>query len=170
MQGTHLDSNEVIMEYITDAQSNKIKRLKPIFIKSEPDRDHTYHIDSDDDLPAVSEENSTQKREVMVDSYNESISSDDDCSNNITMTTNSDRSAAPDFEETPCKWETDPKGIKTTLHQIATGLQSAAEGYLDLASHVSKISLIRTSSGDHSDSSSPDGCPYAYPESLISGW
>ena len=39
----------------------------------------------------------------------------------------------------PCKWETDPKGIKATLHQIATGLQSAAEGYLALASHMSKV-------------------------------
>ena len=139
MQGTHLDSNEVIIEYMTDAQGNKIKRLKPIIIKSEPNREHTYHIDSDDDLPAVPEENFTQKREVMVDSYSESISSDDDPSNDRIITTNSNSSAAPDFKETPCKWETDPKGIKATLHQIAASLQSAAEGYLDLAFHVSKI-------------------------------
>ena len=39
----------------------------------------------------------------------------------------------------PCKWETDPKGIEATLHQIAAGLQSAAEGYLALASHMSKV-------------------------------
>ena len=39
----------------------------------------------------------------------------------------------------PCKWETDPKGIKATLQQIATGLQSAAKGYLALASHMSKV-------------------------------
>ena len=38
MQGAHLDTNEVIIEYMTDAQGNKIKRLKPIFIKSEPNR------------------------------------------------------------------------------------------------------------------------------------
>ena len=31
------------------------------------------------------------------------------------------------------------KGIEATLHQIASGLQSAAEGYLNLASHISKI-------------------------------
>ena len=34
---------------------------------------------------------------------------------------------------------TDTKGIETTLHQIASGLQSATEGYLTLASHVSGI-------------------------------
>ena len=34
---------------------------------------------------------------------------------------------------------TDTKGIETTLHQIASGLQSAAEGYLTLASHISGI-------------------------------
>ena len=35
--------------------------------------------------------------------------------------------------------KTDPKGTKATLHQIAAGLQSAAEGYLTLASHMSKV-------------------------------
>ena len=39
----------------------------------------------------------------------------------------------------PCEWETDPKGIEATLCQIAAGLQSAAEGYLALASHMSKV-------------------------------
>ena len=29
--------------------------------------------------------------------------------------------------------------FKATLHQIAAGLQSAAEGYLALASHMSKM-------------------------------
>ena len=40
-----------------------------------------------------------------------------------------------------CKWEANPKGIEATLHQIAAGLQSAAEGYLALASHMSKVVL-----------------------------
>ena len=74
MQSAHLESNEVI-EYMTDAQGDKIKKLKPIFIKSEPDKEYTCHVDSDDDLPAVPEENFTQKREVTIDSYSESISS-----------------------------------------------------------------------------------------------
>ena len=53
MQNAQLDNNEVMIEYITDAQGNKIKKLKPIFIKSEPDREHTQQVDSDDNLPAV---------------------------------------------------------------------------------------------------------------------
>ena len=36
-------------------------------------------------------------------------------------------------------WETDSKGIEATLHQIASGLQTTAEGYLTLASHISNI-------------------------------
>ena len=64
--------------------------IKPIFIKSEPDREYTHHIGSDDDLPAVPEENFTQKREVMVVSYSESISSnEDDSSDNRTVTADS---------------------------------------------------------------------------------
>ena len=139
MQSTLLDNSEVIIEYMTDAHGNKIKKLKPIFIKSQPDREHTHHIDSNDDLPAVPEENFTQKREVTIDLYSKSISSNDDSSDNRTVTADSNSSAAPAFEETPCKWEADTKGIKITLHQIATGLQSAAEGYLALASHMSKV-------------------------------
>ena len=30
MQSTHLDSNEVIIEYMTDAHGNKIKKFKPM--------------------------------------------------------------------------------------------------------------------------------------------
>ena len=125
---------------MTDAHGNRIKKLKPIFIKSEPDREYTCHIESDDDLPAVPEENFTQKREITVDSYSESISSnDDDSSDGRTVTVDSNSCAAPAFEETPCKWETNTKGIEATLHQIAVGLQSAAEGYLALALHMSKV-------------------------------
>ena len=77
IQSAHLDSNEVIIEYITDAHGNKIKKLKPLLIKSEPDREYTHHVVSDDDLPTVPEENFTQKREVTIGSYSESISSND---------------------------------------------------------------------------------------------
>ena len=68
--------NDVIIEYITDAQGRKIKKLKPLLIKSEPDREYTQHIHSDDNLPNVLEDNFMQKREVTVDSYSETISSD----------------------------------------------------------------------------------------------
>ena len=47
--------------------------------------------------------------------------------------------ATSSFEETPCKLNMDTKGIETTLHQMASGLQSAAEGYLTLASYISGI-------------------------------
>ena len=77
MQNTHLDTNEVIIEYMTDAHGNKIKKLKPLVIKSELDREYAQHIPSDDNLPAVPEENFTQKRGVTMDLYSESISSND---------------------------------------------------------------------------------------------
>ena len=57
MQNANLDTNEVIIEYITDAQGNKVKKLKPLLIKSEPDREYVHHIHSDDNLPAVPEDN-----------------------------------------------------------------------------------------------------------------
>ena len=139
MQNANLDTNEVIIEYITDAQGNKIKKLKPLLIKSEPDREYTQNIPSDDNLPAVPKENFIQKREVTVDSYSETISSNDESSDDRTITADSNSSATSSFEETPYKWESDSKGIEATLHQIALGLQSAAEGYLTLASHISKV-------------------------------
>ena len=58
----------------------------------------------------------------MIDSYSESISSDDDPSNDRTTTVDSNSSVATLHEETPCEWETDPKGIEATLHQIAVTL------------------------------------------------
>ena len=147
---------------MTDAQGNKIKKLKLLLIKSEPDREYTQHIPSEDNLPTVPEENFTQKREVTVDSYSESISSNDESSDDRTVTADSDSSATSSFEETPCKCKADSKGIEATLHQIASGLQSAAAGYLTLASHIYKLAAYDTSSGDCPNSSSPYGHSYAY--------
>ena len=41
IQNANLDTNEVIIEYMTDAQGNKIKKLKPLLIKSKLDREYT---------------------------------------------------------------------------------------------------------------------------------
>ena len=77
---------------------------------------------------------------MTIDSYSESISSnDEESSDNRTVTADSDSSATPNFEEVPCKWEANSKGIEATLHQIVAGLQSAAEGYLAFASHMSRV-------------------------------
>ena len=43
------------------------------------------------------------------------------------------------WEDKSCVWEADSTGIEASLHQIVSGLQNAAEGYLTLASHVTKI-------------------------------
>ena len=64
MQSAYVDGNEVIIEYIMDAQGNKIKKLKPLIIKSEPDREYVQHIHSDDNLSDVPEEN-FYKREKL---------------------------------------------------------------------------------------------------------
>ena len=139
MQDASLDTKEVIIEYITDAHGNKVKKLKPLLIKSEPNRTYVQHIPSDDELPVVSENKFIQKREVTIDSYSKSISSDDEASDDRTVTADSDSSAAQSFKDTPCKLETDAVEIEATLNQIASGLQSATEGYLTLASHLPKL-------------------------------
>ena len=140
MQDANIDSNEVIVEYIIDAKGNKIKKLKPLFIKSEPNKTYVQHISSYDELPFVPESNFTQKHEITIDSYSESISSDDEVSDDRSVTADSDSSEAQDFEDNPCKLETNATEIKATLNQIATGWQSAANGYLALASHLPNLS------------------------------
>ena len=114
MQSAHLDSNEVIIEYMTNAHGNKIKKkLKPILIKSELDREYTHHVVSDDDLPAVPEENFTQKREVTMDLYSESISSDDkESSDNRTVTADSNSSATPAFKKYHVSGKPIPNALK----------------------------------------------------------
>ena len=87
----------------------------------------------------MSESSFLQKREVTVDSYSKSISSNDEMSDDRTVTADSDSSAAQSFEDIPCKLETDTTEIEATLNQIASGLQRAAEGYLTLASHIPKL-------------------------------
>ena len=133
--------NDVNIEYITDAQGRKVKKLKPLLIKTEPDREYTQHIHSDDNLPNVPEDNFMQKREVTVDSYSETISSDSSSDDRtITAETeNSTSSMEDNIEDSSCTKETNATEIEALLHQIASGLQNAAEGYMSLASHISKL-------------------------------
>ena len=111
-----------------------------MFIEYEPNKTYVQHIYSDDELPAVPEENFIQKREITVNSYSESISSDEEASDDRTITADSDSSEALDFEDTPCKLETSAAEIEVTLNQIATVLQIAANSYLALASHLPMLS------------------------------
>ena len=128
MQSTTVDTNDIIIEYITDAQGRKIKKLKPLLIKLEPDREYIQHVHSDDNLPDVPENNFIQKREVAINSYSETISSDSS-SDDSTITTDNDDSTSS-MEGKSCVWEADSTEIEASLHQIASGLQNAAEGYL----------------------------------------
>ena len=134
------ESNEVIVEFITDSKGNRVKKLKPLFIKSEPNKTYVQHIPSDDELPSVPEDKFNQKWEITIDSYSESISSDDEASDIRTIKAHSDSSEAQEFKETPCQLETKATDIEATLHQIASGLQSAANGYLALAAHLPNLS------------------------------
>ena len=103
----------------------------------EPDREYIQHVHSDDNLPDVPETNIIQKREITIDSYSETISSDSS-SDDSTITANNDDSASS-MEDKSCVWEADSTGIEASLHRIASGLQNAAEGYLTLASQITKL-------------------------------
>ena len=142
MQNATLD-NDVIIEYITDAQGRKIKKLKPLLIKSEPNREHVHHIHSDDNLPSIPEDNFTQKREITVNSYSKTISSE---------SSSEDRTLTAEMEDTltsmedhieDCtnvtKKENNVTEIESTLHQIASSLQSTAGAYMTLASCIHKL-------------------------------
>ena len=142
MQNATLDNN-IIIEYITDAQGRKIKKLKPFLIKSEPNREHTHHIHSDDNLPSVPEDNFTQKREIMVNSYSETISSE---------SFSEDRTLTAEMEDTSTsmedhiedstnitKKENNVTEIESALHQIASSLHSTARAYMTLASYIHKL-------------------------------
>ena len=133
--------NDVIIEYIMDAQGRKVKKLKPLLIKSEPDRECTHHIHSDDNLPKIPEDNFTQKREITIDSYSETISSESSSEDRtLTAETENTTSSMEDhIEDSSCIKENNVTEIETSLHQIATSLQSAAKGYMSLASCIHKL-------------------------------
>ena len=140
MQNVTLD-NDVVIEYITDVQGRKITKLKPLLIKSEPDREYSHHIHSDDDLPKIPEDNFTQKREITIDSYSETISSESSSEERtLTAETENTTSSMEDhIADSSCITKNNVTDIETALHQIATSLQSATEGYLSLASCIRKL-------------------------------
>ena len=141
MQNAILD-NDVIIEYITDAQGRKVKKLKPLLIKSVPDREYIHHIHSDDNLPHILEDNFTQKREITIDLYSETISSESSSEDRtLTAETENTTSSMEDLvEDRSCIIkENNVTEIESSLHQIATSLQNAAKGYMSLASCIHKL-------------------------------
>ena len=122
-------------------KEEKLKKLKPLLIKLEPDKGYVQHIYSDDNLLNVPEDNFMQKREVTVDSYSETISPDTS-SDDRTITAgaeNSTSSMEDNIEDNSCIKETNATEIEVSLHRIASGLQNAAEGYMSLASYITKL-------------------------------
>ena len=140
MQNTTIE-NDVIIEYITDAQGRKVKKLKPLLIKSEPDREYIQHVHSDDNLLNGPEDNFMQKRQVTVDSYSETVSSDSSSDDKIITADpkGSTSSMEDNMEDNTCVKETDSTDIEASLYRIVSGLQNAAEGYMSLASQISKL-------------------------------
>ena len=139
MQNATLE-NDVIIEHIIDAQGRKVKKLKPLLIKSEPDREHVHHIHSDDNLPSIPEEHFTQKREITVDSYSETISSESS-SEDRTLTAKTEDTTTSMEEHIDDNTSTNKKENKATeiesaLHKIASSLQNAAGAYMTLASCI----------------------------------
>ena len=124
MQNATID-NDVIVEYITDTQGRKVKKLKPLLIKSEPNREYTKHVHSDENLPNIPEDNFLQKREVTVDSYSETISSDSSSEDRTVTaeTENSMSSMEDNIEDSTNIKESNATEIETALHQIATSLR-----------------------------------------------
>ena len=78
---------------------------------------------------------------MTVDSYSETISSDSS-SEDRTITAeneNSMSSMEDNIEYSSCIKEANAMEIEASLHRIATSLQSAAEEYMSLASHINKL-------------------------------
>ena len=143
IQSATLD-NDVIIEYITDMQGRKVKKLKPLLNKSEPDREYTHLIHSDDNLPKIPENRFTQERERTIASYSETISSESS-SEERTLTTETENTTSSiedhiedsscmkennvtEIEDSSCMKENNVTKIESALHQIATSLQHAAKG------------------------------------------
>ena len=80
---------------------------------------------------------------MTVDSYSETISSDSSSEDRTitTETENSTTSMEDNIEDNSCIKEANTTDIEASLHQIAFGLQNTAEGYMSLASHISKLNL-----------------------------
>ena len=88
------------------------------------------------------ETNFMQEREVTVDSYSESVSSNDKSSDDRTITADSDSSAAQSFKDAPCILETDSKEIEATLNQIGFRITKCCRGIFNTSLPYIKISTL----------------------------
>ena len=171
MQSVTVD-HDVIVEYITDTQGRKVKKLKPLLIKSEPDREYIQHIHSDDNLPIIPEDDFTQKREITVDSYSETISSESSSAER-TVTADSENSMSSmedNIEDNSKIKENNVTEIDNVLHQIAISLRSVAKGYMSLASHIKKLDTYELPQVIAQIPPPPIDVPINHPKSIRYRW
>ena len=115
--------------------------MRPLLIKAEPDGECTWHMHSGGSLPNMPEDDFVQRREVTVDSCSGAVSSGS-FGEDETMTAeaeDSTTSVKDNVEDDSCIKEAGTADMEASLHWVAFGLQSAAEGYMSLASHVSRL-------------------------------
>ena len=91
----------------------------------------------------MSEDKFTQKREITINSYSETISSESSSDDRTMAAKTEDTLTSMEDHLETCtnvtKKENNVTEIESTLHQIASSLQSAAGAYMTLASCISKL-------------------------------
>ena len=134
------DSN-VVVEYIMDAQGRGVKKLKPLLIESEPDGEYIHHIHGGDNLPSVPGDSFMQRREITIDSYSETVSSESSSEGGtLTAEAENTMSGVEDhIEDGSCVKENNVVEVEASLHWMAASLQGAAEGYMSLASCIHRL-------------------------------
>ena len=102
---------------------------------------------------------------MTIDSYSETISSDSSSEDRtITVETKNSMSSMEDhIEDSSCIKENNAvMEIEISLHQIATSLQSAVEGYMSLASHINKLNPYKLPQVIAQNTPTSNRCTHAY--------
>ena len=117
-------TEEVTIIEMIDAAGNKVKKLKPIFIKSEPDKEYVQKKAPlpEDKLPPVPEHFFQREK-----CFEQDLLTDQDESNDTRST------------EESTVTDVDPAQMEKALNSIALGLRQAAEGYDVIAKAVKQM-------------------------------
>ena len=142
MKTAEAEEGEVTIVDVVLPDGTTRKRITPIFVKTEPDREHTqfYQPKEADTLPFYDEQLAHDLIRGPDDSPFESFDeaatdSSVYLSDDEVISVESDSSEAEEFEEKPVV-KIEPDAVDACLNQISSGLKAAAEGYDILRNHL----------------------------------
>ena len=144
MKCAKVEEDQVQVEKVVDVEGNEVRRIIPIFVKEEPDHQHTVHEPAHlppgmPKLPPEATVSALLNDEEPQSYDEEATDSEEYLPDDAALSEEADSSAVESMEDDIV--QVDIEAFDAALNEISTGLEMAALGYTNLWVLLPQLSI-----------------------------